>query len=666
MTANRIVHHIFSQPDLRNVDQASLERLVETYPYFAAARVLLAQKQFSYIPDYNTPVFKKAQLYTSSPQYLYQLTMAADQPLAPMEEVPESTVKAPVVEETWEEAPLAEIIAEETPLAEEKIAEAEIIVEEMIPVAEVPVMEEIGEEIKAEPVAEIITEETPVEEPVAAMESEIPTAQAAADNDIVAKLEAEAEASLTADASPDPDALMETVVAEEIPVHVLSPLSPDEEIALEDEISAEDQAILDELEAEDLAAARAKATAEAEAQQAAEATAPETAKQDEVTAAGSETFVATPEVVERDEVIAVDYEAAEAEIARTSIEDEIVAVDYEAVEAEIARTSTEDEIVAVDYEAAEAEAARTSTEDEIVAIDYDALKPEEPVQYEPEIEEEEIVVPSETEPEGPGLALPKADIDHEAPQPEEPLQYAPEIEEEEIVVPSETEPEGPGLALPKADPEMPLVEVATDEDVEEAALPEAAFADEMEIPATEETTAAAEAPVTDAVAAETTTAEEEAPIRIFPMDTPTEETVLTFQPLYTEDYFAYKKLKDPVTAEKMTEKASAEMRSFTDWLRELKDNFSGKAAKDWYHQQMHKLYEDDDPEVTERVEKMAMQSITLNDDIVSETLAEIWVRQHQPEKAITIYQKLSLLNPGKNAYFAQRINELKQLTDNNK
>ena len=111
----------------------------------------------------------------------------------------------------------------------------------------------------------------------------------------------------------------------------------------------------------------------------------------------------------------------------------------------------------------------------------------------------------------------------------------------------------------------------------------------------------------------------------------------------------------------MNEKAAAEMRSFTDWLRELKDNFSGKAAKDWYHQQLHKLYEDDDPEVTERVEKMAMQSITLNDDIVSETLAEIWVRQHQPEKAIAIYQKLSLLNPGKNAYFAQKINELKQL-----
>jgi hypothetical protein len=81
---------------------------------------------------------------------------------------------------------------------------------------------------------------------------------------------------------------------------------------------------------------------------------------------------------------------------------------------------------------------------------------------------------------------------------------------------------------------------------------------------------------------------------------------------------------------------------------------------------MHRLYEDDEPEVSERVEKMAMESITLNDDIVSETLAEIWVRQHQHAKAIVVYQKLSLLNPDKNAYFAQKIKELQLLTDNNK
>ena len=613
MTANRIIDHIFNQPDLRDVDQASLERLVESYPYFAAARVLLAQKQFSSIPDYNTPVFKKAQLYASSPHYLYQLALEAEKP----------AVKA-------------------------------------------------GEGYSANAFAPAVNGQEAVPD----------------ENDIVAKLEAEAEASLTAGDAPDPDALMETIIAEETPPVAPGPLNAEEEIALEDEVSAEDQAILDALEAEDLAAAAAKAEAEArkaaeeaeakriaqeeaaakaaeeaeakriaeeeaaakaaaeaeakriaEEQAAAKAAAEAEAKRiaeeeaaakaaaeaeakriaEEEAAAEAAAEAEAKRVAEEEaaakaaaeaeakriaEEEAAAKAAAEAEAKRIAEEeatkaaaeaekDEIVAVDYEAVEAEIARTSTEDEIVAIDYEAAEAEAARTSTEDEIVAIDYDALKPEEPSQYEPEIEEEEIVVPSETE------------------------------------------PEGTGLTLPRADPEIPLEKVATDEDIEEAEEPR-------------------------------TAEEEETPIRIHPMDTPAEETVLTFQPLYTEDYFAYKKLKDPNAADKMNEKAAAEMRSFTDWLRELKDNFSGKAAKDWYHQQLHKLYEDDDPEVTERVEKMAMQSITLNDDIVSETLAEIWVRQHQPEKAIAIYQKLSLLNPGKNAYFAQKIKELQLLTDNNK
>jgi len=154
------------------------------------------------------------------------------------------------------------------------------------------------------------------------------------------------------------------------------------------------------------------------------------------------------------------------------------------------------------------------------------------------------------------------------------------------------------------------------------------------------------------------------PIKIFPLDTSdTEETSLTYQPLYTDDYFAYKRMKEPEQAEELNEKGAAEMKSFTSWLREMKHTFAEKASKQWYHQQMHRSYEDADPEVSEAVEKMAMESITLNDDIVSETLAEIWARQHQYQTAIHIYQKLSLLNPNKSAYFAQKIKELKLLTE---
>ncbi len=157
------------------------------------------------------------------------------------------------------------------------------------------------------------------------------------------------------------------------------------------------------------------------------------------------------------------------------------------------------------------------------------------------------------------------------------------------------------------------------------------------------------------------------PIKIFPLAATEEETELVFQPLYTDDYFAYKRLKNPGEADDLNEQGVAEMKSFTSWLRQMKDNFAGKTNKDWYHQQLHRLYdEDEEPEVSETVEKMAMDSIVFNNDIVSETLAEIWVRQQQYGNAIKIYQKLSLLNPDKNAYFAQKILDLKSKTDKNK
>lgn len=164
------------------------------------------------------------------------------------------------------------------------------------------------------------------------------------------------------------------------------------------------------------------------------------------------------------------------------------------------------------------------------------------------------------------------------------------------------------------------------------------------------------------------TAEEvEEPIKIFPLEMPAmdDNTTLTFQPLYSDDYFAYKRLKDPGKADELNEKGKAEMKSFTSWLKEMKSSFADKASKDWYRQQINISYQDANPEVSEVVEKMAMNSITLNNDMVTETLAEIWAKQRQYNTAILIYQKLSLLNPAKSAYFAQKIKELQILTDKN-
>jgi hypothetical protein len=165
----------------------------------------------------------------------------------------------------------------------------------------------------------------------------------------------------------------------------------------------------------------------------------------------------------------------------------------------------------------------------------------------------------------------------------------------------------------------------------------------------------------------TDTGAEEEHIRIFPLEVNNakEENFLTYQPLYTDDYFAYKRLKEPEQAEILNEKGASEMKSFTSWLKDIKSTFSEKSTKQQYHEQLTRSYEDFDPEVSEAVEKAAMESITLTDDVVSETLAEIWAKQRQYQTAIHIYQKLSLLNPNKSAYFAQKIQEIQLLKDNN-
>ncbi|CAL1519585.1 hypothetical protein MMC2321_03335 [Chitinophaga sp. MM2321] len=249
------------------------------------------------------------------------------------------------------------------------------------------------------------------------------------------------------------------------------------------------------------------------------------------------------------------------------------------------------------------------------------------------------------------------------------------IAEEEAISAEET------MTAAVEEEEMPVEETMTaitQEEIpaEETIMTAAVQEDEIQVEETVDATTVtlSEAPAektgktTSAAAEIRDTPDSTLPIKIFPLALPEEEeTVLTYQPLYTDDYFAYKRLKDPGGGDELNDQGMAEMRSFTSWLKEIKDSFAGKTSKDWYHQQLHRIYEEDEePEVSETVERMAMDSITFNNDIVSETLAEIWVRQQQYSNAIRIYQKLSLLNPDKNAYFAQKIQELKSQTDKNK
>jgi len=72
--------------------------------------------------------------------------------------------------------------------------------------------------------------------------------------------------------------------------------------------------------------------------------------------------------------------------------------------------------------------------------------------------------------------------------------------------------------------------------------------------------------------------------------------------------------------------------------------------------------EEENEEIPEDIFKQAMDSISEN-AIISESLAIILGKQGKIDKAIDMYKKLSLRNPEKNLYFADRIKELTTIKD---
>jgi hypothetical protein len=124
------------------------------------------------------------------------------------------------------------------------------------------------------------------------------------------------------------------------------------------------------------------------------------------------------------------------------------------------------------------------------------------------------------------------------------------------------------------------------------------------------------------------------------------DEVLTFEPYHTVDYFASQGIK--LSQEEATkDRFGRQLKSFTEWLKTMKKLPATEQAKPM------------DVVAEQKVENLAAHSVE-ESDVVTEAMAEVWVKQGKTEKAIDVYNKLSLLNPSKRAYFAAKVEFLKK------
>lgn len=140
---------------------------------------------------------------------------------------------------------------------------------------------------------------------------------------------------------------------------------------------------------------------------------------------------------------------------------------------------------------------------------------------------------------------------------------------------------------------------------------------------------------------------EQTPVAENKTEQATQKEEMIFEPLFASDYFASQGIKLS-EQEAPTDKLGKQVKSFTDWLKTMKKLPGSQAS-----QVMH---------VDSQVEQLAEKSNT-DAEVITETMAEVYLQQGRKVKAAEIYHKLSLLNPSKSAFFAAKIEHLKSGED---
>ena len=124
---------------------------------------------------------------------------------------------------------------------------------------------------------------------------------------------------------------------------------------------------------------------------------------------------------------------------------------------------------------------------------------------------------------------------------------------------------------------------------------------------------------------------------------------LVFEQALTQlqkDYFAAQGIEIDLSTIPQ-DKFTKQLRSFTAWLKVLKHPDATPNLSEMGEEQ-------------EKVITAIAEKANKTEDVITESMAEIWEKQGNNRRAIATYQKLSFIFPEKSVYFASRIEQLKQ------
>lgn len=115
-------------------------------------------------------------------------------------------------------------------------------------------------------------------------------------------------------------------------------------------------------------------------------------------------------------------------------------------------------------------------------------------------------------------------------------------------------------------------------------------------------------------------------------------------PTFTKDYFK----SQGILLSGDNGEFTGKIRKFTDWIKQMK--------------RINPNPIDLGSELEEEAKIVADASLSnRKEDVLTEAMADVLVKQGKKEEAQQLFEKLSLQNPAKSAYFADKINSLKQI-----